>query len=43
MSEKKKTVTSEEVKEARELTEEELEQVTGGSRKGLAHIVGERR
>ena len=34
MSEKKKTVTSEEVKEARELTEEELEQVTGGSRKG---------
>ena len=33
MSEKKKTVTSEEVKEARELTEEELEQVTGG---GLA-------
>ena len=33
MSEKKKTVTSEEVKEARELTEEELEQVSGG---GLA-------
>ena len=32
MSEKKKTVTSEEVKEARELTEEELEQVTGGGR-----------
>ena len=30
MSEKKKTVTSEEVKEARELTEEELEQVAGG-------------
>ena len=38
MSEKKKTVTSEEVKEARELTEEELEQVTGGSRKSPAHI-----
>ena len=33
MSEKKKTVTSEEVKEARELTEEELAQVSGG---GLA-------
>ena len=31
MSEKKKTVTSEEVKEARELTEEELEKVTGGN------------
>ena len=30
MSEKKKTVTSEEVKEARELTEEELENVNGG-------------
>ena len=32
MSEKKKTVTSEEVKEeVRKLTEEDLEQVTGGS------------
>ena len=30
MSEEKKTAATEEVKEARELTEEELEQVTGG-------------
>ena len=30
MSEEKKTVATEEVKEARKLTEEELEQVTGG-------------
>lgn len=31
MSEEKKNVETEEVKEARELTEEELEKVTGGS------------
>ena len=30
MSEEKKTVATEEVKEARKFTEEELEQVTGG-------------
>ncbi len=30
MSEEKKNVETEEVKEARQLTEEELEQVTGG-------------
>ena len=41
MSEKKETVTSEEVKEARELTEEELEQVTGGSRKGPTEYASE--
>ena len=31
MSEEKKNVANEEVKEARQLTEKELEQVTGGS------------
>ena len=37
MSEKKKTVTSEEVKEARELTEEELAQVSGGLVPGIGN------
>ena len=37
MSEKKKTVTSEEVKEARELTEEELAQVSGGLARSTKH------
>ena len=32
MSEEKKTAVTEEVKEARELTEEDLEQVTGDAR-----------
>ena len=32
MSEEKKNVETEEVKEARQLSEEELEQVTGGAR-----------
>ena len=33
MSEEKKTAVTEEVKEARKLTEEELEKVTGGARR----------
>ena len=42
MSEKKKTVTSEEVKEARELTEKELEMVTGGHAMGpkVKEVIG---
>ena len=35
MSEEKKTAATEDVKEARELTEKELEQVTGGANPSL--------
>ena len=41
MSEEKKTAVTEEVKEeVRKLTEEELEQVSGGSRKGPTGYAG---
>ena len=40
MSEEKKTAVTEEVKEARKLTEEELEKVNGGMITGAAQMEG---